>query len=72
MSEAAEQRVEELERELRGVQEMLYQVLNAVSEPVLVTKEILNEGITGDKMISIEEDVVLEGFVFSLVNPNEQ
>lgn len=72
MSEAAEKRIAELERDLRGTQEMLFQVLYEVGEPVIVSKATLQEGIKGDKMIDIEIDEENDAFIFKVVNINEQ
>lgn len=58
---------EAVERELRGLQEMLYFVLESVGEPVVVTKEQLKNGAGPDKMINIEDDVENGRFVFSIV-----
>ena len=68
MSDAADKRIAELERELAGVQQMLYHVLDTVGEEVLVTKEALHRGITGDKMINVVDDAAREAFVFSIVD----
>ena len=55
MSEAQDKKIDELERELIGVQQMLYHVLDTIGEPVVVTHDSLKEGITGDKMIDISQ-----------------
>lgn len=55
MSEAQDKKIDELERELTGVQQMLYHVLDSVGEPVVVTHESLKRGIPGDKMIDITQ-----------------
>jgi hypothetical protein len=64
-------KVEELEREKRGLQEMLFFVLQAVGEPVAVNKEDLHRGAQTDKMINIQDNMQTEQFVFSIVEvPN--
>lgn len=68
MSDKADERIAELERENRGLQEMLFQVLTEVGEPVVVRKETLQEGIVGDKMIDISLNEEEEVFVFRVVD----
>jgi len=46
MSDAAEQKVAELERELKGSQEILFGVLMAIGEPVEVSIEALKDMIS--------------------------
>lgn len=53
MSEAAEKRIAELERDKRGLEEMLFLVLDEIGEPVEVPVEVIEGGIKGDKMIDI-------------------
>lgn len=73
MSETAEKRIEELERELRGTQEMLFLVLEAVVEPVYVDARRVKDGIQGDKMIDITLDEKAGEWVFSVKDvPSEQ
>lgn len=69
MSEASDKRIAELERELRGVQEMLALVLNEVAEPVVVTKKQMREGLPDGAQIRIDDHVEEEAFVFSLEVP---
>ena len=59
MSEA-----EELKKEKRAVEEMLYQVLDAIGEPVPVSKEAMKQIRTADKQINIMDDG--DFFVFSI------
>lgn len=59
--------VEELERELRGTQEMLAFVLQAVGEEVVVTKEQIAAGLPENAQIQVIDDVQRDAFVFSLV-----
>lgn len=66
MSEAADKRIEELERELRGTQEMLFLVLEAVVEPVYVDAQRVRDGIKGDKMIDVTLDEKAGEWVFSV------
>jgi len=68
MSEAQDKKIDELERELLGIQEMIYFLLQDAGEPVVITKEVLQRGIDGDKMISVVEDNKKNAFVFSLTN----
>lgn len=72
MSEAAEKRIAELERELRGVQEMLALVLNEVAEPVVVAKSTMREGLPNGAQIKIDDHIEEDAFVFSLEVPVEQ
>lgn len=58
--------IESLQREVRGLQEMLYQVLRAVGNPVIVTREAM-ETIDYSKQISVDHDPERELFVFDLV-----
>jgi hypothetical protein len=53
---AVEDELAAVKKELRGVQEMLFLVLDEVGEPVNIPALELNERITKDKMISIELD----------------
>jgi len=55
-----------LKRELIGTQEMLAFVLKEVGEPVVVTKESLQEGLPEGTQIAIDDDLEAEVFVFSL------
>lgn len=66
MSEAADRRIEELERELRGTQEMLFLVLEAVGEPVYVPSSRVKAGIVGDKMIDVTLDEEAGEWVFGV------
>ncbi len=66
-SDAADKRIAELERELRGTQEMLAFVLKAVGEPVIVTRESITAGL-GAAQISVEDDIERDCFVFKLVD----
>lgn len=71
--EVLEQERDALRRELRGVQEMLAQVLYAVGGVVVVTKEQLQSGLPEGTVIAIDDDIEGEQFVFSLKEavPNE-
>ncbi len=48
-----EGQVSALEREKRGLQEMLFLVLDEIGEPVEISEEVIAGGIKGDKMIDI-------------------
>ena len=72
MSEAAEKRIAELERELRGTQEMLALVLLEVGEPVTVSKSMMRNGIPAGAAINIDDHQEEDAFVFSVVAPSEQ
>lgn len=72
MSDAAEKRIAELERELRGVQEMLALVLLEVAEPVTVSKEVMRRGLPKGAQIMIDDHMEEDVFVFALVVPDEQ
>jgi hypothetical protein len=65
-SNTAEQKIAELERELRGVQEMLAFVLQAAG-PVVVTREALENGLPANAQIAIDDNMMTEEFTFSLV-----
>jgi hypothetical protein len=60
--------LEEKDREIRGLQEMLYLVLNEVGEPVTVTDEIIKAGIVGDKMIDITQNEEDKTWTFRIVD----
>jgi hypothetical protein len=64
MSEAAEQRVAELEELLAGLERMMYFVLDAVDEPVYVSNERVEAGVQGDTSINIIPEN--DGWVFSV------
>lgn len=65
-SEIWEEKVEALEKELRGTQEMLFLVLEAVVEPVYVDARRVKDGIKGDKIIDITLDENAGEWVFSV------
>lgn len=56
MSEAAEQRIAELEGHNAGLERMLFFVLDAVGEPVRIPNETIEAGIVGDKVIDIRQE----------------
>lgn len=61
-----------LRREVRGLQEMIYQILNEVGEPVVVPAETLKAGVVGNKQISVVQDTDADCFIFSLTEvPDE-
>lgn len=64
-----QERIDELERELRGVQEMLAFVLYEIGEPVVVSKNELKDGLPGGAEIRIDENIADDTFVFSLAVP---
>lgn len=55
-----------LEREKRGLEEMLFLVLESIGEPVIVTKEQMVRGAGPDRMIRIDDDIARDCFVFSV------
>ena len=65
--EKAEKRIAELEKEVRVAQEMLYQVLNAIGEPVVVTGDDLKAGVVGDQIIDANYVEAEDVWVFTLV-----
>ena len=71
MSEDLEKKIEALEKENWGLKEMLGQVLLAVGEPVLVTKESLARKVPEGARISIDDHAEAEAFVFYVEVPNE-
>lgn len=58
--------VEEAQRSQRAAEEILGFVLLAIGEPVVVSKELLKEGIPGGATIKIDEHLDEEAFVFSV------
>lgn len=66
-----EEERDSLRRELRGVQEMLYQVLYSVGEPVVVSCETLRNGMTENKRIDVFQDIDNDVFIFSLKEIDE-
>ena len=66
MDEAADYKIAELERELLGVQEMLYLVLDEVNEPVAISARRLKEEVSGDRMIDISMTEDEKFWVFSI------
>lgn len=58
--------VESLERELRGVQEMLALVLDEIGHPVEITKESIKRGLPNGAQIKIDEHLERDSFIFSL------
>lgn len=67
----AEEELSSIRRELEGTQQMLAQVLKAVGEPVIVTKESLAAGPPPGTQIRIDDNIQLEAFVFYLEEPHE-
>lgn len=66
MSEVADKRISELEREKRGLEEMLFLVLDEVGVPVEIPEDVISGGIKGDKMIDIQ---LIDGvWVFKVVH----
>ena len=72
MSDKADQRIAELEQELRGVQEMLAFVLYAVAEPVVVSKVDMKSGLPSGAEIRIDDSIEEDAFVFSLAVPSAE
>lgn len=66
MSEAAEQRIADLEELNAGLERMMYFVLDAVGEPVFIPNEKIEAGIQQDKTIDIMPDQQRDGWVFSV------
>lgn len=58
-------------KDLIGTQEMLGHVLRAVGGQVVITQEQLTSGHKKGAQILIEEDVLRQGFIFKLEEPNE-
>ncbi len=67
MSDAADKRIAELERELRGTQEMLAFILKEVGKPVVLKKATVNAGLPDNAQIQVDDNQVLDAFVFSIV-----
>lgn len=66
-----EEERDKLRREVQGLEEMLGQVLLAVGEPVVVTKESLAQGTKKGSRIRIDDRVELEAFVFYVEVPDD-
>lgn len=66
MSEAAEKKIADLERELAGTQEMLAFVLKAIGQPVVVDKALLKRGLGDNTQIQVDDDIAADRFIFSL------
>ena len=62
----AEAVIEKLQKELTGTQEMLAYVLDAVVEPVYVSKKRMQEGLPPGTGISVLDDQKAGEFIFSL------
>jgi len=60
--------VEDLRKQLIGVQEMLALVLKQVGQPVVVTGKTIREGLPAGVGISVEQDIENDCFIFSLEN----
>jgi hypothetical protein len=71
MSDAADQRIAELEREVMAVQEMLAAVLTVIDRPVVVEKTVL-ANMDRSKVINIEIDPDQDTIIFQLVDADEQ
>ena len=69
MSSKLEEAYEELKRTHRGTQEMLAFVLHTIGEPVVVPKEVLTRGLPEGSVISINDDLQRDAFVFALEVP---
>lgn len=65
MSDAADERIAQLERELIGTQEMLAFVLSQAGE-VVVPKEAVARGLGPSVQIRVDDDAQREAFVFYL------
>lgn len=63
----SENELEQLQRELRGTQEMLAHVLLTINEPVKVNFEQITAGIPDNLGIEVFEDMASNQFVFRLV-----
>jgi hypothetical protein len=64
--ELLEEERDQLRRELIATQEMLYQVLLSVGEPVVITEEQLTAGVRPGVQIGIDHNVEENAFVFYL------
>ena len=62
---------DDLKKELRGTQEMLFLVLSAVGRPVTVTSEALSRGFD-NRQIVVENDVESSCWVFSVEEESEE
>lgn len=62
--ESLEQERDDLKRQLRAYQEMLFQVLDEVGQPVLVEKQKMSRDSATDRGLSVTEDG--DYFVFQI------
>lgn len=69
--EALEEERDALRGELRAVQEMLYQVLQAIGEPVVVTEEQLKLGVKPGVLVAIDHNAEENAFVFYLAKEED-
>lgn len=68
MSNAADEKIAGLERELLATQEMLAFVLAALDEPVVVSKDFIKNGLGEGVQIVIDDDEAKNAFVFYLAD----
>jgi hypothetical protein len=69
--EALEEERDRLRRELIATQEMLYQVLYTVGEPVVVGEEQIKAGVEAGVQIAIDHNTEEGAFVFYLAKEEE-
>ena len=70
-AESLEEERDALRKELIGTQEMLAFVLKTIGEPVVVTKETLDNGLPPNTQIAVDDDIAKNAFVFSLITVDE-
>jgi len=63
---AADEKIDLLEKELAGTQQMLGLVLLTIGEPVIVPKELIKKGL-GNYAIQIDDNIEEGAFIFGLV-----
>lgn len=63
--------MENVDKELRIAQEMLFLVLDALDGPVFITDEAVHAGIQGDRIVAINRDEERLGWVVSLEDKDE-
>lgn len=65
MSEKLEEAYEQMKREARAAEEMLFFVLDTVGEPIFVSDELMHRPL-GERYINVDRDEERSGFVFSV------
>jgi len=72
MSEAAEQKIAELEQSKRVAEELLFLVLDHVGEPVVLDIEESKKEMKADRMIDLQLDAEAGTWTLQVVTISEQ